>query len=846
MVAAREVTLQELLGGSYQYTVPLYQRTYSWGRPQWQRLWEDVVDVADHRRGNPSATHFIGSLVLAGFRDNGPGGVQRWLVVDGQQRLTTLTLLLAAVRDHRAEHEGPMHADRVNEKYLVNKWEDGDLRYKVLPTQADRGAYRGRIEHAPDAAEGSRISEAHQFFRTKLLGLSQPSADGEEEPLTLAEVESAVVAGLSIVSVTTGENDNAHRIFESLNNTGLKLTQGDLLRNYLFMQLPTRADEVYTTLWLPLQNLLSNEELETLFWLDLVQQDPKVRQTEIYAGQQRRMRGLQDESQVRAEVERFLALGRLYDVMLRPEKEKDDAVRFRLARLRAWRTTTTFPITLHLMERRSLGDIDSDELARALLYLESYLVRRLVFGRYSDGLNTTLLAATADIQGQDDPADALQRFLSSGRKHFASDDQIRQAVMTAPFYTTGRAAHRKLILRWIEESYGSKEPVDLDSATIEHVMPQTLTEEWERALADQLEAHQDLREVHTELLHTLGNLTLTGYNSELSNGPFAVKRAELAKSGIRMNQEISAEPVWGPAQIRARAERLADRIVGIWPGPSAEAASGVAHTAWQTLTDAVEAIPAGSWTSYGELARLIGSHPVPVGTYLARTALPHAHRVLQAGGTVSPSFRWTDVQRTDDPHDVLAAEGVRFSEDGRADGGQRLVAEQLAELIDVDVDLTDPRSLAAPGNDPALRDRWVDRLHDHNDPESARALIEVQRGWVERGGRAEFADNAAGGCFLVVPRTSARAIWPVILYPTYGVEVVFYHLAKWAPFTDEALLDEFRGRLNLIPGVEFGPESLRRRPSIKPQTLQPAAAQEAFLDALEWFLRTVQEDDRTS
>ena len=699
MVAAREVTLQELLGGSYQYTVPLYQRTYSWGRPQWQRLWEDVVDVADHRRDNPSATHFIGSLVLAGFRDNGPGGVQRWLVVDGQQRLTTLTLLLAAVRDHRAEHEGPMHADRVNEKYLVNKWEDGDLRYKVLPTQADRGAYRGRIEHAPDAAEGSRISEAHQFFLTKLLGLSQPSADGEEEPLTLAEVESAVVAGLSIVSVTTGENDNAHRIFESLNNTGLKLTQGDLLRNYLFMQLPTRADEVYTTLWLPLQNLLSNEELETLFWLDLVQQDPKVRQTEIYAGQQRRMRGLQDESQVRAEVERFLALGRLYDVMLRPEKEKDAAVRFRLARLRAWRTTTTFPITLHLMERRSLGDIDSDELARALLYLESYLVRRLVFGRYSDGLNSTLLAATADIQGQDDPADALQRFLSSGRKHFASDDQIRQAVMTAPFYTTGRAAHRKLILRWIEESYGSKEPVDLDSATIEHVMPQTLTEEWERALAGQLEAHQDLREVHTELLHTLGNLTLTGYNSELSNGPFAVKRAELAKSGIRMNQEISAEPVWGPAQIRARAERLADRIVGIWPGPSAEAASGVAHTAWQTLTDAVEAIPDGSWTSYGELARLIGSHPVPVGTYLARTALPHAHRVLQAGGTVSPSFRWSDVHRTDDPHDVLAAEGVRFSEDGRADGGQRLLAEQLAELIDVDVDLTDPRSLA-PGQRP--------------------------------------------------------------------------------------------------------------------------------------------------
>lgn len=835
MVAAREVTLQELLGGSYQYTVPLYQRTYSWGRAQWQRLWEDVVEVADRRRDNPGATHFIGSLVLAGFRDNGPGGIQRWLVVDGQQRLTTLTLLLAAVRDHRAEHEGAMHADRVNEKYLVNKWEEGDLRYKVLPTQADRAAYRGRIERAPDAAEGSRISEAHQFFLTKLAGLARSDHDGEAESLSPAEVESAVVAGLSIVSVTTGENDNAHRIFESLNNTGLKLTQGDLLRNYLFMQLPTRADEVYTTLWLPLQELLSNEELEALFWLDLVQEDPKARQAEIYAGQQHRMRAIQGEADVRDEVARFLALGRLYDVMLRPEKETDAAVRFRLERLRAWGTTTTFPVTLHLLERRSTGDIDSAEVERALLSLESYLVRRLIFGRYSDGLNTTLLAATSAIKDQADPADALHRFLSTGRKHFASDEQIRQAVVASPFYTTGRAAHRKLILGWIEESFGSKEPVALERATIEHVMPQALSEEWENALAGQIGAGQDLREVHTGLLHTLGNLTLTGYNSELSNSPFEVKRAELARSGIRLNQEIAAQPEWGPRQIEERARALAERIITLWPAPSEVAATGVAHTAWQTLQDAVAAIPEGAWTSYGELARLIGSHAVPVGAFVAKTAMPNAHRVLQAAGTVSPSFRWLEPGRTDDPVELLQAEGVRFSADGRADHAQRLDAVQLADLMGLYVELDEAASTAVEGNSAHLRDRWVDRLREEIDPAGVEAFVDIQKAWFGAGGDVVYFDSEAAGCALNVVRPGQPDIWPVVLYPKYGAELVFQHLANREPFTDEALREEFRRRLNRAPGIDLPADVLRRRPNVKPAVLAAPDSRARFIEALLWF-----------
>src|SRR5512135_2991054 len=141
MVRAAETSLKELLEGTKQYLVPLYQRTYSWRQPQHERLWEDVLKLAEDRAtGQGDATHFIGSLVLAPSPGNGPAGVQQFLVVDGQQRLTTLSLLLCAIRDHRAEAEDPMHRDRVNEQYLINKWKQGNLRAKLLPTQTDRAS----------------------------------------------------------------------------------------------------------------------------------------------------------------------------------------------------------------------------------------------------------------------------------------------------------------------------------------------------------------------------------------------------------------------------------------------------------------------------------------------------------------------------------------------------------------------------------------------------------------------------------------------------------------------------------------------------------------------------------
>jgi hypothetical protein len=206
----------------------------------------------------------------------------------------------------------------------------------------------------------------------------------------------------------------------------------------------------------------------------------------------------------------------------------------------------------------------------------------------------------------DKPVDEeVRSYLSAGRKYYASDTEIRTAASAIPFYLNGRPGQRSLVLRWLDESYGSKEPVAYESLTIEHVLPQTPTPEWRRALSQDLSGNETFAELHASLVHTLGNLTLTGYNSRLSNSPFPKKREQLLKSGLAMNQEIAREPKWGRAEIHHRASHLAHRIAATWPGPVDAGPTDAG--AWDIMAKALAVIPAGSWTTYGDLATLIGS-----------------------------------------------------------------------------------------------------------------------------------------------------------------------------------------------------------------------------------------------
>ncbi|MDR3081219.1 MAG: DUF262 domain-containing protein, partial [Streptomyces sp.] len=683
---AQEITFLNLVQGEKQFQVPLYQRTYSWGTEQLKRLWEDIGELVDqHLAGDSAAPHFLGSVVLAPGRFQA-GGVQRWLVVDGQQRLTTLMLAFTALRDHFKDTGAQRASEQVHRQILVNEYQDGLDHYRLLPTQADRDAYTACVESRAEAGGSDNIGAAYRFFRGALAAGAE-TADEQWIPAVWTVLKDL----LSIVEIIAESGDNVYRIFESINNTGVGLSQSDLLRNYVFMLLPKRGERVYRELWLPMQQSLGPKNLETLVWLDLVVRGhAKTKQSEIYRDQQKRLQPLAgDEEALQQEIERLAERGRRFLRIIEPQRESSAQLRAVLERLSAWGGQTHYPLALHLLDLVDSGQATTDDAALALKYAESYLVRRLICQTPTTGLNRIFMEAPRELETDRTASEAVRRFLSGRRRRWPSDDELKEAIRSKPFYWSGRPAQRSYILRRLEESYRPSEPVDFEKASlsVEHVLPQRPPTAWLSLLAEETEPEQTPQELHDLLVHTLGNLTLTGDNSRLSNHPFQRKQEILENSALRMNLEIASSPRWGKAEILERADRLTARATDLWPGPiGATAAPREEWPGWAELRAALVAMPSGSWTTYGDLAELIGSHPVPVGSYLSSTErVMGAHRVLTADAKPSPGFRWADGVDLPSPQKILADEGVRFDSAGRAHATQRLTAADLATLLGKDV-----------------------------------------------------------------------------------------------------------------------------------------------------------------
>jgi uncharacterized protein with ParB-like and HNH nuclease domain/alkylated DNA nucleotide flippase Atl1 len=679
-----ESSLKELIEGEKQFQVPLYQRQYAWASPQLSQLWEDILEqydvVTPDERGwvDPKApTHFLGSLVLAPSPLIQAHGVTPFLVIDGQQRLTTLLVAVCALRDHVAATDDRA-VERFNERYLINKYGDGSSYYRLLPTQADRRSFFACVHGDNPADRTGGIGSAYAFFRARL---TQPGPDNE--PLDPDRLEAVLRQRLQFVAITADANDNVHRIFESLNDRGVRLSQADLLRTYVFMLLPTRAQTVYEQVWRPMQERLSPSQLEALVFVDLVVRGrTTIKRPDIYRAQQDRLREFEgDEQAVEDEVRELARRAALFERIVEPAREPDQHVRAALQRLDQWGASTTYPLLLHLFIHWESGACDADEVLATLAYVESFLVRRMIAGVPTNNLNRVFSALVPQLPTDLPIADAVRHALSGSRKYWPSDQRLREAIRSKPFYFQGRQSQKMLVFERLEQSYDHAEPVDWTSAnlSIEHVMPQTLTDDWRDAISA---AGDDPEAVHSELLHTLANLTVTGYNGQLSNHPFERKQEILQGSHLELNRAISPSSNWGRAEILARAEELAERAVSSWPGPIPGVEESSGGRDWSRLHAALAAMPAGAWTTYGDLAELIGSHQVPVGQHLANaTGVLNAHRVLTADGRVSKGFNWTDPHDDRDIHELLRAEGVSMDDGGRADPSQRLYADDLADLI---------------------------------------------------------------------------------------------------------------------------------------------------------------------
>jgi alkylated DNA nucleotide flippase Atl1 len=679
-----QVKVGKLLGGQTQFVMPFYQRKYVWDLPKVERLWQDILTVLDE----PEGRHFLGPVVIA--RSPVQGGLDdRWTVIDGQQRITTLSILFCAVRDHAGEID-PSLADRIDDLYLINKYADGDRWFKLLPSMADRESWRKLVLKQIGADGDDRFGDAYRFFRAALR---------DDEPFDIGELERTVATQLDIVTITTEAEDNVQRIFDSLNSTGEPLGPADLLRNHVLMRLGERMDRVYQQYWQPMEQLISDRHLDELAQLSLVLSgESEVARRDVYQALQAQMRLLRDEAAVEEWVKRLHGMARTFQHIVEPRTVKDPVVRDAVSRLDQWGGAAYHAIALHVLAAHERDVLSPQQTADALRVVESYLVRRNL-AEVEDKDNARNLRALVRELGEAVPtAPALTALLSREVREFPSDDQIR-AALREKVYRRRYTGPLNFVLRCLERSYASREPVDLAVAkvSIEHVLPQRPGQAWFDVLGRDTTADETAEDIHASLVHTLGNLSLTAENEELGNLPFDEKRVRLSDSGFAMNREIARHDRWGRPEIEARTAMLTDRVLAIWPGPAApaavlnlapapSAANGPSRSGSRRrsprerrLRRVLAAIPAGRWTSFSVVGEVVGIHPAKVPNVIFEGNYPNTHRVLKKNGAPSEVFHWPDPERTEAQRDVLVAEGVRFDQFGRAAQEQFLGADALGD-----------------------------------------------------------------------------------------------------------------------------------------------------------------------
>ena len=692
-VQVRETNLKQLVQGEKQFRVPLWQRQYTWRITDHRLLWRDVLEqytrATDGTGASPSG-HFLGSIVLSPV-PSAASGVASYLVVDGQQRLTTLMLLLAAIRDAAAKSDGQA-VERYDELYLINKFQQGDARFRLVPTQADRPSFFACINQGAGAGGPDLIGQAYRFFRShiELLG-------PDDEPLDLGRLTAVVVERLAVVDITTGPEDNAHRIFQSLNATGVNLTQADLLRNLIFMLLPARAGAVYDEVWQPMERLIGFDNLEGLARVDLQRRGIDVAVDDVFRRHQDRLENMPGGEEAIEEAVRDLALrAHHYKRIIDPGAEPDQDLRAGLSRLRRWGAQTSYPVLMAAYDLYERGLLSVEGMREVVSYIESFLVRRQLAGIPTNALNRLFVQFVAQLPQDDSFPQEVRRELSRPRRYWPNDDQLREVIRTRPFYFSGRGPQRKLILERLEQSYGHPELIDFENTdlSIEHVLPQTLSEEWRGHLAS---LGQDPDEVYQSLVHTLGNLTLTAFNGTLSNNPFERKQQIYSGSHLELNRALTRQDAWGRDEILARADDLAAHAIAVWPSPLPGVAEPQGGFDWSRINAAVAAIPRGRWTTYGELAQLGGTAAMPVGQHIANTpGLDNGYRVLGSDGKPRPDFHWDNPEDLRNPVDVLREDGVRFDASGTADQSQRITAAELSALIEV----LDDDTIQASGSPP--------------------------------------------------------------------------------------------------------------------------------------------------
>ena len=548
-------------GADKRYIIPVYQRKYDWKIENCNKLYEDLKKIIRNKR----SSHFFGSIVSQVVPD---GSKIEYHIIDGQQRLTTVTLLLLAmsnlVKEGRVHTEEDDLNQQIQQRFIIAPWAKKDDKIKLNPVRGDRSALEKLFGPAEDYERGSNLTINYQFFYDQIL----------KEEVTIDELYDAI-GKLEIISITLDHGDDPQLIFESLNSTGLALQEGDKIRNYILMGMsPKDQEHYYDDFWTKIEKATDNDV--SGFVRDYLSIKTLVTPTINNVYQAFKRYAEEAELPVENLLSDLLRYARHYEKLLTCKsglnnKRLDDCI-YRLKRLEIVVTRPFFMEVLRLNQDKKLS---VDEVLRIFEITENYLFRRNICEVPTNALNKIFLNLNKEIYRYDStPSNYVDKFIyallskrESGR--FPDDAEFTEALETKAVYQM-RGKYKAYLFERLE-NFGTIESKDvythLDNSvySIEHIMPQHLTPAWVESLGPNAE------EIHATWLHRLANLTLTGYNPNLSNNPFVDKRdAEnggYKASGLRMNQKIAQKDTWGLPELEERNSELLAYAKKIWSYP---------------------------------------------------------------------------------------------------------------------------------------------------------------------------------------------------------------------------------------------------------------------------------------
>lgn len=564
---AGETTLNKLLNTSRQFIVPIFQRNYSWQKSQYEQLWFDILRASKFKE---KQNHFIGSIV---YIDMGTpaGRPQQLLLIDGQQRLTTISILLCAIKDYVQKFNLEtklINLAKIKNQFLYNSDEIDEDKYKLLLNVQDKETYVKLIDNTIFTVNkpATNIIKCYEFFYERIEDFIKQ--DGQIDEIY------AGIFKLSLVSISLDkDSDNPQMIFESMNSTGKDLSQTDLLRNYLLMDLtPEKQTRLYKTYWKPMEELFG----EDIYKNDLNKFDYFIRDfltlksdtgyiCKINNVYENFKRYYLDNNCEKFAVLKDLFTYAKYYACIDLLQENDDELKLYWQEFKKLDSHVVYPFLLKLYDDYSRQILIKEDFKKILQVVISYLWRRAICEIPTNSLSKTFATLYQAVDKEDYVNSIIKAFVfKSSYKRFPSDYEVREKLQTKDIY---HFRLRKYLLEALENYY-HKEPIDLNTAnyTIEHIMPQNI----EHNLSWQQMLGEDWQEVHSLYLHTLGNLTITGYNAEMSNKSFWEKvngESGFKHSHLKLNESIAQCDVWNKKAIQRRTNILTDIILKIWKYP---------------------------------------------------------------------------------------------------------------------------------------------------------------------------------------------------------------------------------------------------------------------------------------